>query len=191
MCKNWIENGYCRYRNECKFAHGAEELQLYEKPAGELKGNKNKNCKTFYATKQCLYGVRCLFRHEYRHINQIKRYPYTVKLYTYESLYSTSIDQEEFVNSYDNGAPRLQIFEQIHSMGDEEEKLAAKQKTSSSSCSEFENEADSQIDNSTGSSHDSTEAENQDYSGEITEQPYPSQKAQDPWETINHFYLSD
>lgn len=49
---------------------------------------------------------------------------------------------------------------------DEEEPSVTKQRTSSD-CGEFENEGDSQIDNSTGSSRDSTEIENNDCSDEI------------------------
>ena len=26
LCKNWIEVGYCRYKNKCKFAHGQDEI---------------------------------------------------------------------------------------------------------------------------------------------------------------------
>ena len=26
ICKNWIENGYCRYAKKCQFAHGNKQL---------------------------------------------------------------------------------------------------------------------------------------------------------------------
>ena len=80
LCKNWIEVGFCRYRKQCKFAHGQNELSV----------NKTRqrvgNCKTFFTTGQCPYGVRCYFLHEHRSLTQIKRYHYTVKLYTLESI---------------------------------------------------------------------------------------------------------
>ena len=60
LCKNWIEVGYCRYQNRCRFAHGHEEHIPTEKPKA------NKNCKTFHRTMQCSYGVRCIFNHESR-----------------------------------------------------------------------------------------------------------------------------
>ena len=65
LCKNWIEVGFCRYRNQCMFAHGHSEVVLPEiEPM-----RKDKNCKTFFKTGQCPYGVRCQYQHEHRHIN--------------------------------------------------------------------------------------------------------------------------
>ncbi len=26
ICKNWIENGYCRYGKKCQYAHGSKQL---------------------------------------------------------------------------------------------------------------------------------------------------------------------
>ena len=30
LCKNWIENGGCRYGKKCQFAHGKEELATFK-----------------------------------------------------------------------------------------------------------------------------------------------------------------
>ena len=68
---------------------------------------KDKNCKTFFKTKQCPYGVRCQFNHEHRNIDQIKRYHYNAKLYTYESLFANSVDQTIFVNTFESGVSKL------------------------------------------------------------------------------------
>ena len=87
LCKSYCENGYCRYGNLCTFAHGTQELTIETAVK-----KKDKNCKTFFATGYCPYGVRCQFQHEHRHINQIKRYPNVVRLITYESLFSTSVN---------------------------------------------------------------------------------------------------
>ncbi len=95
LCKSFCENGYCRYKMQCKFAHGAGELTQEDRVS-----SRDKNCKSFFASGYCPYGIRCQFHHEHRNINQIKRYPYVVKLLTYESLYSTSMDQAIFVDSY-------------------------------------------------------------------------------------------
>ena len=86
---------------------------------------KDKNCKTFFKTGQCPYGVRCLYQHEHRHINQIKRYPHTVRLITYESLFANSVDQTKFLETHETGVPKLSMFAQIHAEGD---KLAAAEK---------------------------------------------------------------
>ena len=75
---------------------------------------RTKNCRTFYKTKICNYGSRCMFRHEHRHYNQIMRHYYIAKLYTQESLFMYSKDRAEFVNSYNSGLRKLPIFESIH-----------------------------------------------------------------------------
>ena len=106
LCKSWCENGHCRYGDNCKFAHGLAEINVDDSVT-----KKQKNCKVFFATGYCNYGVRCQFLHEHRHINQIKRYANTVRLITYESLFTNSKDQTEFIHSYDSGVKKLSIFE--------------------------------------------------------------------------------
>ena len=64
LCKSYCENGYCRYENLCKFAHGTQELTVETSVK-----KKDKNCKTFFASGSCPYGVRCQFHHEHRHMN--------------------------------------------------------------------------------------------------------------------------
>ena len=116
LCKSYCENGYCRYHNQCKFAHGTQELTV---ETAVFK--KDKNCKTFFATGLCPYGVRCQFKHEHRHMNQIKRYAKVVNLMTYESLFTTAKDQSEFLGSFETGVKKLPIFEHIHAESDEDE----------------------------------------------------------------------
>ena len=55
LCKNWIEIGFCRYGNNCKYAHGHSEVVLPKLAPTK----KDKNCKTFFKTGQCPYGTRC------------------------------------------------------------------------------------------------------------------------------------
>ena len=74
MCKNWIETGFCRYEQNCRFAHGQHELASVAKP--EIK-NKHKVCKSFHQVKHCMYGVRCVFTHEHRGMKQLHRHYYT------------------------------------------------------------------------------------------------------------------
>ena len=88
LCKNWIEAGFCRYRDTCKFAHGKEEM-VFSKHSSQ---SKNKNCKTYFKTGQCPYGPRCIFDHEHRQMKQIMRYHHTVTLITYESLFANAVD---------------------------------------------------------------------------------------------------
>ena len=46
LCKNWIEVGFCRYGNNCKYAHGHSEVVLPKIAPTK----KDKNCKTFFKT---------------------------------------------------------------------------------------------------------------------------------------------
>ena len=124
LCKNWIEIGFCRYGNNCKYAHGHSEVVLQKLAPTK----KDKNCKTFFKTGQCPYGTRCQFDHEHRHISQIMRYHHTAKLITLESLYANSIDQDTFLETYDAQLSRMPIFQQIHAEGDDE--LATEKATS-------------------------------------------------------------
>ena len=64
LCKSWCENGYCRYGDNCKFAHGLEEINRVDSVT-----KRQKNCKVFFSTGYCSYGVRCQFLHEHRNIN--------------------------------------------------------------------------------------------------------------------------
>ena len=54
LCKSFCENGWCRYGEHCKFAHGTEDLA-----PEEIVKRKEKNCKVFFASGYCPYGVRC------------------------------------------------------------------------------------------------------------------------------------
>jgi hypothetical protein len=52
-------------------------------------------------------------------------------MYTLESLYQYSKDQEDFVNSHETGVQKLSIFERIHAMGSVEEEDETTSETAS------------------------------------------------------------
>lgn len=59
LCRNWEENGECRYGLKCQFAHGYSELRnLLRHPK-----YKTSPCKTFMQIGSCPYGQRCCFSH--------------------------------------------------------------------------------------------------------------------------------
>ena len=160
LCKNWIEVGFCRYSENCKFAHGAEEIAI------EIaKVRKKKNCKAFFSSGKCLYGVRCQYRHEHRHIDQIKRYPYVVRLITYESLFANSIDQEAFLENFETGVEKLEVFKKIHEIehAEDEVEIIAANKDKATECKYVEIEETNSEDSTSGSSQDETELENIDF----------------------------
>lgn len=72
----------------------------------------NKNCRTFYDKNQqaCMYGHRCLFRHEHRSFVQLHRHYYTSQLYTFESLHNSVKNKAEFVDAYVPVTKRLPLF---------------------------------------------------------------------------------
>ena len=96
-------------------------------------------------------------------MNQIKRYPYVAKLYTYESLFTISDDQDKFIDTYETGVAKLPIFEQIHALETEEEDEIFDSKFVSSDCGHFDAEEIGSSDDTTGSSADSMEQEYSKY----------------------------
>mmetsp|Transcript_31541 Transcript_31541/g.30861 ORF Transcript_31541/g.30861 Transcript_31541/m.30861 type:complete len:140 (+) Transcript_31541:153-572(+) len=82
MCKNWIEQGTCRYGSKCQFAHG--NLQLIQKDAPQNNKYKSKLCKQFHEKNFCPYGRRCLFIHEVRSYEEVHQYFYLNLLTDFE-----------------------------------------------------------------------------------------------------------
>ena len=85
------------------------------------------NCRAFYRTNSCMNGDRCNFRHEHRDFKGLARHYYTTKLYTLESLFSNSKDQEKFVNDFETDASRLPFLKaiRVECSEDEEESTAS------------------------------------------------------------------
>jgi hypothetical protein len=60
MCRQYSENGECKYGEKCQFAHGAAEL----KDVSRHPKYKTDLCKTFHSKGFCPYGPRCHFIHD-------------------------------------------------------------------------------------------------------------------------------
>lgn len=60
LCRQFSENGQCKYGDKCQFAHGVEEL----KDVKRHPKYKTDFCKTFHSKGFCPYGPRCHFIHE-------------------------------------------------------------------------------------------------------------------------------
>lgn len=60
MCRQYSENGECKYGDKCQFAHGLNEL----KDVTRHPKYKTDFCKTFHSKGFCPYGPRCHFIHD-------------------------------------------------------------------------------------------------------------------------------
>lgn len=60
LCRQFIENGECKYGDKCQFAHGMHDL----KDVNRHPKYKTDYCKTFHSKGFCPYGPRCHFIHE-------------------------------------------------------------------------------------------------------------------------------
>lgn len=60
LCRQFIENGGCKYGEKCQFAHGVVDL----KDVNRHPKYKTDYCKTFHSKGFCPYGPRCHFIHE-------------------------------------------------------------------------------------------------------------------------------
>ena len=76
---------------------------------------------------------------------------------TYESLFTISKDQTEFLETHETGVNKLPIFDAIHAEESEEEKDAI-EKLITSECGEYEGEEAGSSDSTTGSARDSQES---------------------------------
>ncbi|CAK73085.1 unnamed protein product (macronuclear) [Paramecium tetraurelia] len=61
LCKNFELTGFCKFGDECSFAHGQLELQakthLHQK-------YKTKPCNRYFNQGFCPYGIRCQYLHD-------------------------------------------------------------------------------------------------------------------------------
>jgi len=60
-CKYWDISGYCKYKENCAFAHGNSEVRQKVVPTPNY---KTKKCKQFFENGFCPYGPRCQFLHK-------------------------------------------------------------------------------------------------------------------------------
>lgn len=60
LCRQFVENGGCKYGDKCQFAHGSPDL----KDVNRHPKYKTDYCRTFHSKGFCPYGPRCHFIHE-------------------------------------------------------------------------------------------------------------------------------
>jgi hypothetical protein len=60
LCKYWSINGFCKFGDNCAYAHGIENLRS---KVTNSEYYRTKNCVSFFEKGFCPYGNRCQFRH--------------------------------------------------------------------------------------------------------------------------------
>jgi hypothetical protein len=88
LCNSFTTNGFCKYGNKCRFAHGKDEL--FDKSLAYPK-YKQTDCISFFTNGFCNYGKRCHFRHDDRQeLEILPRSWYTYKLLMFNNTCSNN-----------------------------------------------------------------------------------------------------
>ena len=108
MCKYYSINGFCKYGDNCSFAHNKESLRPI---ISNTTAFRTKKCKNFFLKGYCSYGNRCQFEHQIR--SNIPNNPYDTKI-----SYSKILDMISNVKSIKNikelpQKKRLGVFKEI------------------------------------------------------------------------------
>ena len=108
LCKYFEINGYCKYGDNCAYAHGKDNLRS---KITNTTAYRTKKCTQFFEQGYCPYGNRCQFAHQLK--SNIINNPYD-KGMTYTKILET-ISKMENVGNIKKlvEKPRLAIFEEI------------------------------------------------------------------------------
>ncbi|KAJ1915142.1 hypothetical protein H4219_004475 [Mycoemilia scoparia] len=68
LCSAWIRSGQCKYGEQCRFAHGKNQLR----PRTRHPRYRTELCRTYSAKGACPYGDRCDFLHVFNQEGRIK-----------------------------------------------------------------------------------------------------------------------
>jgi hypothetical protein len=99
-------NGFCKYGDNCAFAHG--EVELKNK---KLNSNyKTKPCKQFFEIGFCPYGTRCQFSHKKE--SKIEKNEKNINNVSYVKILYDIINGEKISEKLLK-RPRLNTFENI------------------------------------------------------------------------------
>ena len=108
LCKYFEINGYCKYGDNCAYAHGKENLRS---KVTNTTAYRSKKCTQFFEMGYCPYGNRCQFAHQLQ--SNIINNPYDKKM-----SYSKILEIISKVENIDNikklvEKPRLNVFKEI------------------------------------------------------------------------------
>lgn len=106
LCKNYEVNSFCKWGDNCYFAHGKSELKT-KAPTNMF--YKTKLCKHFHQTGFCPYASRC----QYLHLQGEQTYQELVKSLDNKIGFCYNqyeVDLEKMAFKYDNTQSRLSVF---------------------------------------------------------------------------------
>jgi len=105
MCKFFELNQFCKFGDNCAFAHGSVDLR---NKASMPSAYRTKKCKQFSEYGYCPYGSRCQFAHQ---INERKSSANVISYSKTFKLLSSLDDFEKLKANFDR--PRLTVFRKI------------------------------------------------------------------------------
>ncbi len=108
LCKYYEINGYCKFGENCAYAHGKENLRS---KVTNTTAYRSKKCVQFYTYGFCPYGNRCQFAHALK--SNIINNPYDKNM-----SYSKTMETLSKLENVENiktlfEKPRLKVFENI------------------------------------------------------------------------------
>ena len=108
LCKYFEINGYCKYGDNCAYAHGKENLRL---KVTNTAAYRTKKCISFFEKGYCPYGNRCQFAHQLE--SNIINNPFDKKM-SYIKIFEI-FSKKEKIENLENiiEKPRLQVFKDI------------------------------------------------------------------------------
>ena len=108
LCKYYEINGFCKYGDNCAYAHGKENLRS---KIINTTAYRTKKCVQFFQNGYCPYGNRCQFAHQVS--SNIINNPYDRKM-TYTKILETISKPENIENIKGlNLKSRLSVFKNI------------------------------------------------------------------------------
>ena len=121
LCKNYITNGWCKWSDNCFFAHGKQELRS-KMPANQY--YKTKICKHYHKMDFCPYASRCQYFHfKTYEINTELLNSYVNKLLP--KLLDSNSNLNDLLSKNERMQQRLSVF-QTFCAGDEQKSLYVK-----------------------------------------------------------------
>ena len=108
LCKYFEINGYCKFGDNCAYAHGIDNLR--SKVTNSI-SYRTRKCVQFFENGYCPYGNRCQFAHQLK--SNIINNPYDRKM-TYKKTMETisKIENVKNIKSLIEKS-RLSVFEEI------------------------------------------------------------------------------